>query len=60
MNKNIDGKKISEILLKELNNYLKTKDKVPNIVSIRIGNNEASKIYSNMIKKILSKETTIK
>lgn len=60
MNKNIDGKKISEILLKELNNYLKTKDKVPNIVSIRIGNNEASKIYSDMIKKILSKETSIK
>ena len=60
MNKNINGKKISEILYKELNNYLNTKDKIPSIVSIRIGNNYASNLYSTMIKKTLTKETNIK
>lgn len=60
MNKNINGKKISEILYKELSNYLSAKDKIPSIVSIRIGNNCASKLYSTMIKKTLTKETNIK
>lgn len=60
MNKDITTNKITKLLYKELNNYLNTKDKTPNIINISIGDEYSNKIYSKMKEKTISKETTIK
>lgn len=60
MNKDITTNKITKILYEELNNYLITKDKIPNIINIYIGDEYSNKIYSKMKERTISKETTIK
>lgn len=60
MNKDITTNKITKILYKELNNYLNTKDKIPNIINISIGSEYANEVFSKMKEKILSQETQIR
>ena len=44
MSKDLITNKTIKILYEELNNYLKTKEQIPNIINISIGNDYASKI----------------
>lgn len=60
MNKDITTNKITKLLYKELNNYLNTKDKTPNIINISIGDEYSNEIYSKMKERTISKETLIR
>lgn len=60
MNKKIDGSLVSEILYEELNKYLETKDQIPKVVDISIGEDFGNKIYSKMKEKIITSKTPIK
>ena len=59
MYKKINGNKISKILYEELKKYLLTKDKLPYIVDISIGNDFGGHMYAEMKKKKINKETGI-
>lgn len=59
MSKNIDGIKLSKILYKELNKYLSTKQKLPKIVDIVVGDEYSSLVYAKMKQKALSTNTNI-
>ena len=58
--KDITSTKITKILYEKLNNYLINKTNTLTIVNIIIGDNQASSMHSEMIKKNLTKETNIK
>lgn len=60
MNKKIDGSLVSEILYEELNKYLETKDQIPKVVDISIGEDFGGKIYSKRKEKIITSKTKIK
>ena len=45
MNKDITTNKITKILYEQLNNYLNTKDKIPNIINISIDNEYSNEVF---------------
>lgn len=57
--KNLTSTLLTEILYQELNNFLRTKDKPPNIINITIGDNFANQIYSKMKNQTITKKTPI-
>jgi len=59
-NKQLISNLLTEILYKELNNFLQTKSKQPHIINITIGDNIANQIYSKMKNKTISTKTPIK
>ncbi len=59
MDKNIDGKTVSKILYKELNDYLLKQKDMPTIVDISIGDDYGGLMYSKMKQEKISKETGI-
>ena len=60
MNKKMNGILVSDILYKELNKYLETKDQIPKVVDISIGEDFGNKMYSKMKEKIITSKTPIK
>lgn len=60
MNKKMNGILVSDILYKELNKYLETKDQIPKIVDISIGEDFGNKMYSKMKEKTITSKTPIK
>ena len=60
MNKKMNGILVSDILYKELNKYLETKDQIPKIVDISIGEDFGNKMYSKMKKKTITSKNPIK
>lgn len=60
MNKKMNGILVSDILYKELNKYLETKDQIPKVVDISIGEDFGNKMYSKMKEKTITSKTPIK
>ena len=60
MKKDITTNKITKILYEQLNNYLNTRNKIPNIINISIGSEYSKEVFSRMKEKTLLKETLIR
>ena len=55
----IDGKKMADMCLMEVKDYIKTHDIVPKIVTILTGDDPASHTYVNIKQKILLKNVNL-
>ena len=60
LNKEMKSIEITNILYKELNDYILRKDVVPTIVDISLGNDFSGEMYAKMKKKKIQEKTPIK